>query len=245
MKAIILVAGYATRLYPLTKNFPKPLLSVGKVTIIDHIVNKIEAVKEVNEIFVVTNNNFYEHFVKWRNDSTYNKKITVINDFTTSNENRLGALRDLYYVIESQKIDEDVLVLAGDNLFEFALTDMVSFYNEKMQNVITTHELGDVEALKRTGVIKVDGDNKVIDFVEKPTNPDSNLAVPPFYIYTKNTVEKWIGKYVEDNTQLDAPGNLVPYLIKNSSVYAFKFSGKRYDIGNLESYNKVKEIFHE
>lgn len=145
------------------------------------------------------------------------------------------------------------MVLAGDNLFEFELTDLVSFFFEKEQNVITTHELQDVEALKRTGVIQMNQDNLVTVFVEKPLYPASNLGVPPFYIYTRETVTKWIKKYISETTQetnemnpkLDAPGNLIPYLIENSKVYAYQFYGKRYDIGDFESYCKVKEVFCE
>lgn len=253
MKAIILAAGYATRLYPLTKDFPKPLLPVGKSVIIDYITEKIQAVDEVDEIFVVTNAHFYKHFLHWSSSTMCHKKITIVNDYTTSNENRLGAIRDLYYVIESQGIEDDVMVLAGDNLFEFQLTDMASFFFEKGQNVITTHELEYIEALKRTGVIQMDQDCRVTEFVEKPLYPASNLAVPPFYIFNKETVIKWIKKYIADvrnetkgfSPKLDAPGNLIPYLIENSCVYAYQFHGNRYDIGNLESYERVKEMFCE
>lgn len=246
MKAIILAAGYATRLYPLTKNFPKPLLKVGSVTIIDHIMEKIDKVEDVDTVYVVTNHNFYENFVEWQKDTKYTKKIVIIDDGTTSNENRLGAVKDMYYTVEKEKIDDEILVLAGDNLFDFELTDMVDFYKTKDGNVISTYRVSDREALKRTGVISINDDLLATDFEEKPQNPKSEYAVPPFYIYKKETVSQHLKEYVsnpEYANKLDAPGNFIPYLIQKDKVYAYQFKGLRYDIGTIESYNTVKEIF--
>ncbi len=233
MKCIILAAGYATRLYPITKNKPKSLLKINSKTILKDILDKIEKVDIITDTYLVTNDKFYEKF------SQLDENINVLNDGTTSNENRLGAIADLKFVIEKEKINEDILVLASDNLFDFELTDFVNFCDA---DCITAHEINDIERLKRTGVIKIDENNKVIDFEEKPDNPKSNLAVPPFYKYKKETLPL-IKKYLAEGNDPDAPGNFIPWLIKRKELYAFKFEGERYDIGTVESYQKAKEIF--
>ena len=246
MKAIILGAGYATRLYPLTKNFPKPLLKIGSTTIIDHIMEKIDRVKEIDKVYVVTNHNFYNHFSEWQQKANYSKEIVIVDDNTTSNENRLGAVKDLYYTVEKENIEDEVLVLAGDNLFDFELTDMVSFYRKKDGNVISTHKLPKIEDLRRTGVISLNEEGLVTEFEEKPVNPKSEYAVPPFYIYRMETITRHLKDYVNNPIyadKLDAPGNFIPYLIEKDKVYAYKFAGSRYDIGTIESYNLVKEMF--
>jgi len=243
MKAVILAAGYATRLYPLTKNVPKSLLCVGGRTIIDFIIEKIEKVEQLDEIFVVANHCFYRHFVNWAANCKSNKKIKITDDLTTSNENRLGALADLALAIIKEKINTDILVMAGDNLFDFELTDMVKFYDMVKSDVITAHRLNDIAALQRTGVAEIDGSCRVISFEEKPSYPKSSLAVPPFYIFTPNTAANLVGRYLSEGGNPDAPGNFIPWLIKQQPVYAFMFEGSRYDIGTIESYNAVKSLF--
>lgn len=242
MKCIILAAGYATRLYPLTKNTAKPLLKVGDKSILDHIVEKVEKVDVVDEVFIVTNDKFYPDFVKWALGYKGGKSIKVVNDHTTTNDNRLGAIADIQYVMDDVDLDDDLLVLAGDNLFDFELVDFVEFYESVGADCITTHQLDDVEEIKRTGVIELDDRGVVTSFEEKPEHPKSNLAVPPFYIYQRETLPL-IGKYLAEGENPDAPGNFIPWLIERKEVYAYKFSGKRYDIGTVESYEKVQERF--
>jgi glucose-1-phosphate thymidylyltransferase len=242
MKSIILAAGYATRLYPLTKDKPKPLLEVAGKSILQHILEKIERVTEIDEIFIVTNEKFNTHFIEWTAGYPSSKPIKVINDGTTANEHRLGAIADLQLVIELENIQEDMMVLAGDNLFDFELVDFVQFYKEAASDCITTHEINDVESIKQTGVIEMNEDHRVISFEEKPQAPKSNLAVPPFYIYKKDTIPL-IKKYLEEGNNPDAPGNFVPWLIKHKNVFAYRFEGHRYDVGTLESYEEVQKIF--
>ncbi|MFA9559299.1 nucleotidyltransferase family protein [Evansella sp. AB-rgal1] len=242
MKCIILAAGYATRLYPLTKNTAKPLLKVAGKSILEHILEKVERVTAVDEVYIVTNEKFFNSFVDWVNEYEYSKNITVINDETTTNDNRLGAIADIQYVIDKAGIDDELMVLAGDNLFDFELTDFVSFYMEMGADSITTHEINEIEEIKRTGVIEVDEDGKVVSFEEKPQHPKSNLAVPPFYIYQKETLPL-IKQYIQEGNNPDAPGNFVPWLIQHKNVYAYKFEGQRYDIGTVESYERVQTLF--
>ncbi len=242
MKAIILAAGYATRLYPLTKDKPKSLLEVGGRTILEHILIKISKVDAVDQVYIVTNSRFYEQFQIWVDDYRYSLPITVLDDGTTDNENRLGAIADLQLAVEREKINDDLLALAGDNLFEFELSDFVAFFEAKQLDMITTHELGDPDQLRRTGVIEVEQDFQVISFEEKPETPQSNLAVPPFYIYRRETLPL-IGEYLREGQNPDAPGNFVPWLLGKKPVYAYKFEGRRYDIGTVESYREVCRIF--
>ena len=242
MKCIILAAGYATRLYPLTKNTAKPLLKVGDKSILDHIIEKVERVEVVNEVFIVTNDKFYPDFVHWALGYRGKKSIKVINDETTTNDNRLGAIADIQYVIDDVELDDDLLVLAGDNLFDFELVDFVEFYERTGADCITTHELDDVEEIKRTGVIELNENGIVTSFEEKPKEPKSNLAVPPFYIYERETVPL-IAQYLAEGENPDAPGNFIPWLVERKDVYAYQFTGKRYDIGTVESYEKVQGMF--
>lgn len=242
MKCIILAAGYATRLYPLTKNKAKPLLEVAGRPILNHIMEKVEKVELIDEVYIVTNEKFTPSFQDWAASYQGDKQIIVVNDHTTTNDNRLGAIADIQYVLDHHHIEEDIMVLAGDNLFDFELVDFVHFYQEVKADSITTHELDDPEEMKRTGIVEVNEDSMVISFEEKPEVPKSNLAVPPFYLYKVDTLPLF-KQYLAEGNNPDAPGNFIPWLIQHKKVYAFKFEGLRYDIGTIDSYNKVQELF--
>ena len=242
MKCILLVAGYATRLYPLTENMPKSLLKVAGKTILEHILDKVKEIESIDEVILVSNDRFYIQFKEWVEQYTFNKKLTVLNDQTTTNENRLGAIADLKFAIDSLKIEDDILVLAGDNLFDFSLEEFVAYFQKVQGNCITVNELEDIEALIRTGVVEVDEKGIAISFEEKPQQPKSNLAVPPFYIYQKTTLPL-IEHYLKEGNNPDAPGNFIPWLIQKDKVYTYQFEGRRYDIGTHESYKMVNELF--
>lgn len=242
MKCIILAAGYATRLYPLTKDRPKPLLEVAGKTIIDYIMEKIEQVDDIDEVIVVTNDKFTTHFSKWADDAPYSKEITVVNDGTTTNENRLGAIGDIQFVIEQLNVQDDLMILAGDNLFDFELTDYVEYFNQVGTDCITAYMEENMNQLKRAGVVELDERGKVLSFEEKPQEPKSNYAVPAFYLYKKETLPLF-AQYLTDGNNPDAPGHFVPWLIQQKEVHAYAFPGKCYDIGTLESYQTVQEIF--
>lgn len=238
MKAVILAAGYATRMYPLTLNFPKPLLPVGGKSIIDWLTDDITA-SGINDIYVVTNHRFYPEFLVW---SEKRKGVFVLDDGTESNETRLGALRDIEYVTESAGIDDDIFVLAGDNVLDFSFSSFLSYAREKNTSCVMRHFQEDVEKLRRTGVCTVDGDGRVLSMVEKPQNPPSRWAVPPFYYY-KRTDLPLLKRAIEEGISTDAPGSFVSYLCERSTVHAFLMPGHRYDIGTIEGWEKLRDEY--
>ena len=242
MKCIVLAAGYATRLYPLTENQPKPLLEVAGKSILDHAMEKIDRVDDIDEVIIVTNNKFAGHFEEWKKTADYSKLLTVVNDGTLTNDTRLGAIGDIQFVIDQLRIDDDLMIIAGDNLFEFELADFATFFYNKDSDCITTYHEANEAQLKRAGVIEIDEESRVLSFEEKPEQPKSSFCVPAFYLYRKDTLP-FFQKYLEEGNNPDAPGHFVPYLIKHKAVHAFQFEGKRYDIGTLESYEAVQELF--
>ncbi|MDE6855002.1 MAG: NTP transferase domain-containing protein, partial [Muribaculaceae bacterium] len=185
MKNIVIAAGYATRLYPLTENFPKPLLKIGDSTILDRMMADIDAIPEIDEHIIVTNHRFAHIFDEWKAKSNYSKPITIIDDGTTDNDNRLGAVRDLLLALEQRAVDDDIMVLAADNILDFSLQGFADYFKQKGSSVIMCHHEPELRKLQRTGVIAVDGDMKVLEMQEKPAEPVSNWAVPPFYIYSR------------------------------------------------------------
>lgn len=241
MQCVLLAAGYATRLYPLTENMPKALLKLGEKTILDMVVDKISEVKDIENIYIVTNEKFHTHFEEWQTAYKGSKKIKVINDHTTSNDNRLGAIGDLKYVIDGENIDDEILVMASDNIFGFSLNDFVADYREKGADMICAHIIENKKELHSMGVVELDNNGKVISFEEKPENPKSDLGVPPFYLYKKETLPK-ISEYLQEGNNTDAPGHFVPWLIGRSDVYAYVFDATRIDIGTPESYYEACEL---
>lgn len=240
MKCLILAAGYATRLYPLTENFPKPLLKVQNKTILDWLIDDIDREKEVEEYFVVTNSKYYPIFQKWATVNT--KNIVVVDDGTFSNETRLGAVKDILFSVEHCKIDDDLLVIAGDNLLNFSLTKFISYTKEKKASCVMRYFEPSVEKLKKCGVIDLGEEDKIARMTEKPQNPTSNWCCPPFYFYTKSNV-KLLSKAIEEGCGVDAPGSFISWLSQKDCVYAMEMPGKRYDIGTLESYERVQKEY--
>lgn len=241
MKCLILAAGYATRLYPLTENFPKSLLKVKDKTILDWLVDDIDSIGEVDEFVIISNHKFYQNFIDWA--KTKPQKITVIDDGTVSNETRLGAVKDIQFAIDTLSIDDDMLVIAGDNVLDFSLTKFITYAKNKNHSCILRYFEGAKEKLLKTGVAVVDENDLVVDMTEKSPTPKSNWCCPPFYYYTKEDSKK-IAKAIEEGCGTDAPGSYIAWLCKNSTVYAMEMPGKRYDIGNLESYEKVQKEYN-
>lgn len=244
MKAIILAAGYATRLYPLTIDRPKALLPIAGKPILDYIVDEIETIEEVNSLVIISNDKFYNNFEEWKSTRLSRLEITVLNDNTTDDTNKLGAVGDVEYAIEKLGIDEDILVMAGDNIFTFKLKDFAEFYKEKKSDTILAKRIESISDLKRMGNAVLDGSGKVLDMVEKPENPPSDIAVYAVYMYKKETVPM-IKQYLEEGGNPDAPGFFPSWLHKKKDVYAYVFEGDCYDIGTPESYKEVNKIFEK
>lgn len=240
MKCLLLAAGYATRLYPLTENFPKSLLKVKNKTILDWLVDDIDSINEVDEYVVISNHKYYEHFLEWA--KTKKQKITIIDDGTVSNETRLGAVKDIEFAIEKLGIDDDMVVLAGDNVLDFSLTKFITYAKNKGTSCVLRYFEGAKEKLLKSGVVIVDESDKVVEMTEKSPEPKSNWCCPPFYYYTKADSKK-IAQAIIDGCGTDAPGSYIAWLCKNSVVHAMEMPGKRYDIGNLESYEKVQKEY--
>lgn len=239
----MLAAGYATRLYPLTKDTPKPLLMVGEMTIINHILAKLEEIKGIKEVYVVTNDKFYSTFLDWSKNFKTPFKLKILNDGTLSNEDRLGAVGDLNFVVEREGINDDLLVIAGDNLFGFSLPKFVEFFQNKDSSVVAFHDIKNKEKVKEKYGVGILQGSKVVDFEEKPSKPKSSLASTACYFFKrrdlghiKNLVK--IGK-------VDAPGNLIKHLAKNSEVHGFVFDEHWFDVGTFESLEEAKKVYEK
>ena len=237
MKCLILAAGYATRMYPLTENFPKPLLKVQGKTILDWLIGDIATLGVVDEYVVISNHKFAHHFDAWAKACP--QKITVVDDGTESNETRLGAVKDIQFAIDACGIDDDMLVIAGDNLLNFSLTSFIKYAMEKKTSCVMRYFEGALEKLRRSGVATVDENDKILFLEEKPAEPKSNWCCPPFYYYTRKDA-RLVKKGIEAGCGVDAPGSYIAWLCKQTTVHAMEMPGTRYDIGNLESYEKAQ-----
>lgn len=236
MKCVLLCAGYATRMYPLTENFPKPLLDIKGKALIDYLIDDLENNKVIDEYVIVSNHKFINHFNEWKNKRKEN--ITILDDGSTNNDNRLGAVKDIWFSIEKANINDDILVLAGDNLLDFSLKGFIDFSNEKKGNAVMRYYEPELKRLQRTGVAVIDSNDKIIDMAEKPQDPKSNWAIPPFYIFKKESLND-IKVGIESGCKTDAPGGFIEWFCKRNNVYAYLMPGKRIDIGSLEDYNKL------
>lgn len=241
MKCLILAAGYATRLYPLTENFPKPLLKVQDKTILDWLLDDIHGAGTVTQYAVITNHKFAKHFEAWA--SAHPLPITVLDDGTETNETRLGAVRDIQFAIDALGLDnDDLLVIAGDNLLNFSLHGFIRYAEEKKTTCIMRYWEPDRNKLLKTGVAEVDDTDRITGMEEKPANPKSNWCTPPFYIYKAADVPL-VKKGIESNCGVDAPGSFIAWLCTQTVVHAYEMPGRRFDIGNLESYNLVQKEY--
>jgi glucose-1-phosphate thymidylyltransferase len=243
MKGLILGAGYGVRLYPLTKNIPKPLLAIAGKPVIEWTLEKLKAIKELDEIFIVVNQHYYATYIRWLADYKFPKKISLINDGSSSPDDRLGAVRDIQFVIEKAKIHDDLLIIAGDNLFDISLTAFVSFYKECGAS-IALKDLSHLsqEIISQYGIVTLDKANKVIDFEEKPPMPKSTLAALCLYLFSKDEI-KLIKKYLDSGFNPDAPGYYIQWCYKKLDLYGFVMKGEWFDIGDIDSYNKAQDFY--
>ena len=244
MKVLLLAAGYATRLYPLTLNKPKSLLPIAGRTVIDFILHIIGPLKDVDEIFVVTNQKFFKDFEKWSVKSRSFKKIVIVNDGTTTDENKIGATGDIEFVIREMKIKDDLLVLAGDNIFQAGLGGFIDFAILKKPSIcIGLYDVHDLVLAKKYGIVSLDEDRRVLEFKEKPSSPASTLASKCLYFFPKEKLGIVHENLVND-TLKDAPGYFLERVVKKESVFGYVFEGERwFDIGDVISYEEAKKAF--
>lgn len=242
MKALILAAGYATRLYPLTKYIPKPLLPIVGKPMIEYLLDKISLIDDIDEVFIVTNKKFYPHFQIWHERvkaaGVYDKKITVLNDNTTKDGTKLGAVGDIQFVIDNSQINDSLLVLGGDNLFEFNLKEFIDYFNEKKENMVILHDIKDKEAVKRFSIVELNPENKLINFEEKPKDPKTTLIAICAYLFKKDTLKR-VHEYLDKGNNPDAPGYFIEWLYENDSVYGWVFSESWFDIGSIEQFEEA------
>ena len=242
MKNIVIAAGYATRLGELTKNVPKPLLKIGENTILGRMLDDIDRIPEIDDHIIITNHKFAHIFEEWAGEQHYSKPITIVDDGTETNDTRLGAVCDLLFAMENLRIDDDMLVVAADNLLFFSFSEFVEFAKQKGTSCIMCHEQPSIEKLQRTGVVELDSDYRVLGMEEKPHVPKSHWAVPPFYIYLKKDLDL-VRHSVENGCGKDAPGNLAHYMVEKTTVHAWPMSAGRFDIGSLDTYYEAVKRF--
>lgn len=245
MKVVVLAAGYATRLYPLTLDQPKPLLPVAGKAMIEHVLDNLAPIGGIDQIYVVTNAKFAGHFQKWSEHYRAVKSklgFTVVNDGTTSDADKLGAIGDIHYVINTQNVDDDMIVVAGDNLFSEKLGDFGKFCREKSAPVLALYDVGDLEQIKKYNSISVDGTGRITFFEEKPRNPTSTLTGIALYFYPKAAIPL-VKQYIAEGNNPDQPGRLVQWLYPRTPVYTWRVPGLWFDIGSKETLEEANQIF--
>ncbi len=243
MKAVILCAGYATRLYPLTLDKPKSLLEISGKPLLNYIIEKVEKINEIDEIFIVTNEKFFRDFEEWleKCNGKFAKKIEIINDKTKTNETRIGGIGDLDFTIREKRIDEDLLVVLGDNLFDFDLNGIFSAFKKNNEITVGVYDLKEKEQAKNFGVFEIEN-GKLTSCEEKPQNPKTTIISTGIYFFPKREIKK-INDYMKTEKSKDGPGFLILDFFSSQNVYAFEFKGKWFDVGTKEIYEKIKDGF--
>lgn len=244
MKVIILAAGYATRLYPLTLTQPKPLLPVAGKPMVEHVLDNLAAMGGLDRIYVVTNAKFAGHFQTWADDyaARTHLNFTVVNDGSTDDSNKLGAIGDIHFVLKTQNVEDDLIVVAGDNLFSEKLDGFGRFCREKNAPVLALYDVGDLEQIKKYSSISLDSEGRIKSFEEKPKNPTSTLTGIALYFYPKATLPL-IYQYIAEGNNPDQPGRLVQWLYPRTPVYTWRVPGIWYDIGSKETLVEANRIF--
>jgi len=245
MIIVILAAGYATRLYPMTLTQPKPLLTVAGLPMIDYVLDNLAPIGGIGRVYVVTNAKFAGHFQKWADSYRAAKSkldFTIVNDGSTDDSNKLGAIGDLHLVITREKVDDDIVVVAGDNLFSESLGAFGEFCRRKNAPVLGVYDVGSLEQAKKYGVVDLDGEGRIVRFEEKPKQPASTLIGIALYYYPRN-VAPLIRQYVAEGNNPDQPGRLVQWLYPRLPVYTWTVPGIWFDIGSKETLDEANRIF--
>lgn len=240
MKCLILAAGYATRLYPLTENFPKPLLRVGEKAILDYLVDDLRSADEIDEFVVISNHRYARCFQEWADKRP--GRISVLDDGTESNETRLGAVRDIRFAMDALGLDGDLMVVAGDNLLDFSLAGFVRYARAKKTTCVLRYYEPFVGNLKKSGVLWIGENDRVLRMEEKPAEPGSHWCCPPFYYFAGADARR-IAEGIEDGCGTDAPGSFIAWLCARAPVHAMEMPGRRFDIGDLRSYERAQREY--
>jgi glucose-1-phosphate thymidylyltransferase len=240
VKALVLAAGYATRLYPLTLDRPKALLEVGGRPMLDHVLERLQGMG-VDETIVVTNAKFTPHFEKW---AVGREDVRIVNDGTTSNDDRLGAIGDIGFVLDQIGLDDDLVVVAGDNLFGDDVSGFSAYGQEVDAPVLAVHDVGDLSRMGEYNQVDVDDEGRIVFFEEKPEEARSTLAGVALYFYPRHTLPL-IRQYLDEKNNPDQPGRLIEWLYPRSSVYTWRLPGKWYDIGSAETLAEADRIFSQ
>ena len=244
MKSVILCAGYATRLYPLTREFPKPLLTVRQKPIINYILDKLEKIENIDEIIVITNSKFISRFRNWTKTLRCKKHIVLVDDLTIEESDKRGAIGDMEFAIEAKRIKDDLLVIGGDNLFDGGIDEFLSFAkNNKPKPVIGVYNIKNICQARKYGVVRLNKNKQIVDFMEKPKRPKSKLVAMCLYYFPRQNL-KLIREYLSHRGEKrDATGFYIDWLRKRVKVYGFIFAGRWYDIGEHRFLNEAKERF--
>lgn len=242
MDCVVLAAGYATRLYPLSEHTPKPLLPVCGKTVLDHIVDDLSRCDLIDRFVIVSNHKFISQFQKWAAQKDVAQKIVVLDDGSVSNETRLGAVADIEFAAKELGLDGDLMVVAGDNLLDFSLIGFVEYFKQKGASCIMRYFEKDINRCRASGVITIDDTGRVTSMEEKPETPKSHYLAPPFYIYTAEDAQR-IKTAMSDGCGKDAPGSFAAYIAGKSTLYAMEMPGSRYDIGTVENYYNICDTY--
>ncbi len=242
MKLIILAAGYATRLYPLTLNHPKPLLAVAGKPMMEHVLDRLSPIQSIDKVYVVTNAKYADKFQEWADNYQSRFEFTVVNDQSTGDANKLGAIGDLNLVLHQEQIDDDIIVIAGDNLFSESLSGFGGFCREKNAPVLGVFDIGNLEDVKKFNSIEVDSEGRITFFEEKPANPKSSLIGIALYYYPRQSLDL-IRQYIQEGNNPDQPGRLVQWMYNRTPFYTWLVPGMWYDVGSKETLEEANRVF--
>ena len=242
MNVIVLAGGFAKRMWPLTKNRPKHLLEVAGRPMLSYTLDPLMDMDGIEKVYVSTNAAFSDQFREFLENNYDKEKVSLVVEPTQSEGEKLGSVGGLGYLIRKEKLKSDTMIIGGDNLFEFHVSQPIDVFKEKGKDLVAVYDVGELERASLYGIVDVDDDGMITDFVEKPDQPPSTLAATAFYIFTAETVEL-ILKYLDEGGKKDALGHFITYLVENREVYAWSFEGVWFDIGSLESYREANEYF--
>lgn len=244
MRALLLAAGYGTRLYPLTRDRAKPLLPVGGRPLLDRLAEDVAAVEQVEEIVVVTNRRFADAISRWARGTSPGVPVRVVDDGTSRPSERLGAVGDMAFAVQAAGLSGDLLVTAGDNLYRFDLQDFVDAFGSRpgAEAMAAVERAEDPDELRRRGVAEVAEDGRIVRLVEKPDDPSSDLAVAPLYVLGRSVTDL-LPEYIDAGREADAPGHFLEWLVPRRRVHAWRFEEGRFDIGTPGAYRRARRAF--